>query len=369
MFNSNLCFYLSGDPFQYGGGSTVSNNVLGNFHTCDYKPLLIVSSRVSIPVDIKNNFKIIYLWMPNNRILLELFDQIIAPFVLLFLFPKRVVCLNSIIPLIYPFRIDLFFQMRMFHFTKLDSFSKKIKNLLGEFSAKRCNNLYCASLDHANDMIKYLSLKPEKVKVIHLGYDFNHEASDVQRTDNLLFLSVIRPYKNLHGLVDAVIMAKQNRPDLPIFLDIIGKPAKYVGIDDYMNSIHNKILSSDYPNIFKFHGALSHEESINFMKRSKCLVFPTLFEGFGLPLLEAMATSTPVISSNVNSLPEISNDTTVFIDINNVEAFSSSIIDLYENGYPTHLIDLAKVRSNDFKWSKTSNAILNNTPFLAGTHS
>ena len=370
MIRNNNCFYFSGDPFQYGGGATVANNLLMQIAKLESKSLLIVSNYADIPHEIEDGFQVIRLWMPKNRMLMELFDQLIMPFVLLLLMPKRVICLNSILPLLYPFRMDLFFQMRMFYFEELDSFSKKIKNLLGRLSAKRANNLYCASKDHANDLISHLKLRPSKVKVIHLGFKMENQVVDstigtqLERNDRLLFVSVIRPYKNLHGLVRSVIQAKIKRPDLPIHLDIVGKPANYVGIDGYMDDIHSEIAESNAQSYFTFVGSLPHEDVVTQLGQCKALVFPTKFEGFGFPLLEAMAMQSPVICSSVNSLPEIALDTVIYFDVNDADSLSSRIIDLYEQGYPQKMISLAYKRARLFRWDMAANALMNNDNFI-----
>lgn len=358
-------YYLSGDPFQYGGGATVSINVLENM-LVDPKPVLVVSHYAEIPRSISNNFTVRRFWMPRNRMLQELFDQLIAPLLLLTLSADRVVCVNSIVPLLYPKRVDLFFQMRMFYFEELDSFSKKIKNCLGRMSAKKSANLYCASQDHANDMIKNLSLNPNKVKVIHLGFNSNVSMSDefsIYRDESLLFVSVIRPYKNLDGLVEAVIKAKQQRPDLPISLDVVGEPADYPGIDAYMTKIKKRIEDSGFSDSFNFLGKLAHGSVIDKLVACKALVFPTLFEGFGLPLIEAMGTKTPVICSSVNSLPEIGGDTVVYFDINSESSLCERIIELYSHGYSTEMLNSAYLRSRCFNWKETAYAISENTEF------
>lgn len=361
---SKTCFYFSGNPFQYGGGATVAINLLEEIASSNVRPVLMVSQYAGIPKVIEGGFDVRRVYMPKNRILLELFDQIVAPFLLIFFMPKRVVCLNSILPILYPFRIDLFFQMRMFYFEELDSFSKKIKNKLGVLSVARANNVYCASKDHANDMVTRLNVKASKVKVIHLGFSSKNPKKVSVRNDALVFVSVIRPYKNLHGLIDAVLSAKEKRPDLPICLNVIGEPANYLGIDDYMNSIHDAVSSSNYGSCINFLGKKTHDEVLSYLAESKCMVFPTLFEGFGLPLLEAMATSTPVLSSSVNSLPEISNGTTLFVDTEDVDAFSDKIIGLYVDDYPSSLLHLAKARADRFCWKNASEALMNNTDFI-----
>ncbi len=361
-----IVIYFSGDPFQIGGGATVAFNILKNIGTMD-KVTLITSKWASIPNEIAESINIVRVWMPKNRIAIELFDQIIAPFILLCKSPSRVICLNSIVPLLYPFRIDLFFQMRMFYFDDLNSISKRIKNFLGTLSIKRAKNVYCASMDHARDIKEKLNISSNKVKVIHLGcesFDPIQIKTQTQREENLVFVSLIRPYKNLHGLVDAIIQAKVLRPDLPIQLTVVGEPANYLGINKYMADIKNKISDASMDNSIKFVGSKNHSEVLNLLSKSKAMVFPTLFEGFGLPLLEAMATKTPVITSSVNSLPEIGGDTVEYFDVNNTETLIQKIINLYDHGYDSNKIESAFIRSKRFCWKQATKAILSNKPFI-----
>lgn len=366
MSRGNTIFYFSGDPFQYGGGATVAYNLLLQIAKTEESPKLLISKYSTLPKEIERGFNVVRVPMPKSRALLEVFDQLLAPFILLFMRPKRVICLNSIVPLLYPLRVDLFFQMRMFYFEDLDSRSKKIKNWLGRMSAKRANNLYCASKDHAKDLQQKLGLEKAKVKVIHLGFEMDERQNDkqVKRNDAMLFVSVIRPYKNLHGLVDAVIKAKELRPDLPIKLDIIGKPANYVGIEDYMNEVHSKISNPKYANLFNFVGPLPHTEVVERLHKCKALVFPTLFEGFGLPLLEAMATKTPVICSDVNSLPEIGAETVEYFDVKNGVSLAEKIIELYEGKYDESKVIDAFERAKQFSWKNASRALMENKEFI-----
>ncbi len=356
-----IIIYFSGDPFQVGGGATVAYNVLKNIKKAD-NVILITSHWVAIPIEITEIIRIVRVWTPKNRIAIELFDQIIAPFILMSMRPKKVICLNSIMPILYPFRVDLFFQMRMFYFDELNSISKKIKNFLGVLSIKRSTNVYCASKDHAEDINKRLKISLHKIKVIHLGCQpFNLSSKALtRRGEDLIFVSLIRPYKNLHGLIDAIVEAKDLRPDLPIRLLVVGEPANYPSMKDYMKIINKKISEASLENSIKFLGSKDHNKVLDLISRSKAMVFPTLFEGFGLPLLEAMATRTPVITSSVNSLPEIGGDTVEYFDVNDSKTLVKKIIDLYDFGYSGNKLDSAQIRSKLFTWQKTTRAILNN---------
>jgi len=358
--------YFSGDPFQVGGGATVAYNILSNIRQTD-SVTLVTSRWADVPKEIADSIDVVRVWMPKKRVAIEFFDQIIAPFLLMIMRPKRVICLNSILPILYPYRIDLFFQMRMFYFDDINSASKKIKNFLGILSIKRANNVYCASIDHATDVERRLNVEPGKIKVVHLGCkspSMVQNPSVSGRGNKLIFVSVIRPYKNLHGLIEAVIQAKHLRPDLPIRLQVVGEPANYLGIDKYMADIKMRIQHASVDKSIEFLGSRSNSEVLELMSSSKALIFPTLFEGFGLPLLEAMATITPVISSSVNSLPEIGGDTVEYFDVDDPKTLVQKIIDLYDVGYDSNKVECAFSRSKLFCWQKTTRAVLLNESFI-----
>ncbi len=361
-----IVIYFSGDPFQLGGGATVAYNILKNIKKID-NVTLVTSRYAAVPKEISEIVDIVRVWMPKNRVAIELFDQIIAPFLLMSMRPSRVICLNSILPILYPYRIDLFFQMRMFYFDDLNPASKKIKNILGILSIKRANNVYCASMDHATDLERRLDVPLGKIKVVHLGCEIFGEAQTPalsSRGQDLIFVSVIRPYKNLHGLIEAVIQAKNLRPDLPIRLQVVGEPANYLGIEKYMTDIKKRISHASADKSIKFVGAKSHSEVLALMSISKALIFPTLFEGFGLPLLEAMATKTPVITSSVNSLPEIGGDTVEYFDVSDLQTLVKKIINLYDFGYDSNKLESALGRSKLFCWKRTARAVLLNESFI-----
>ena len=84
------------------------------------------------------------------------------------------------------------------------------------------------------------------------------------------------------------------------------------------------------------------------------LVFPSLWEGFGLPVLEAMACGTPVITSNLASLPEVTGDAAILINPYNTSEITNAMREIIENpNMRSHLSELSIARAKEFSWAKT----------------
>lgn len=369
-----IAFYCTGNIWQAGGGATVIKNLLlkaSNYKNID--KVLYVSDYIDIPLGLDKGFEIIKLKTPKSRLLLELYDQVIAPYILLKTRYKRVICLNSIVPLLYPRRIDVYFQMRMFYFEELDSFSKKLKNYLGKISLKKSTSVYVASKDHKKDLLQHLDLNAKKIKVVYLSVDHELLANYRAASENMvnkvtdpyfLFVSVIRPYKNLHRLIEAYINVISKVGDSLPRLDIIGSPTNYLGMDEYMDDIDKMITRANLQDSIRFLGTKPHEETMLKLLESEALIFPTLFEGFGLPLLEAMACNVPVIVSNRNSLPEIGGEFVKYIDPESICDIENKLLEFSSKGYDKQMLSNAFDRSKRFTWSESANAVIEDREFI-----
>ena len=111
-------------------------------------------------------------------------------------------------------------------------------------------------------------------------------------------------------------------------------------------------------NQIMFTGFISDSELPSYYKGAIALLFPSLYEGFGLPAIEAMACGTPVLTSNITSLPEVVGDCGILIDPYNVEAITKGINTMYANKELRHKLSIeGKKRSKAFDWDKTAKII------------
>lgn len=331
-------------------------NILLKYPFTD-RDALCISEWAYLPPEIEIRVKTIRLKTPKSRWVFELYNQIVAPFILYRFSPNRVICLDSIIPVLYRRSIDTFYQMRMFYFEELDTIHKKIKNFIGKLSIRLANTVFVASEDHKKDLVEHLKEDPSKFVVAYLGVDHSRiEEIQPLETDEryFLFVSILRPYKNLHRLIDAYVSLSNetDRSELPN-LRIIGDSSPYKGQEEYLIGLHDKIREADLEEKVIFMGRKTFDEVVANLKSAMALVFPTLFEGFGLPLLEAMAAGVPVITSNRNSLPEIGGDAVLYIDPEESQSIKSGMERVLKGNYPSQMVSSAHARAQTFTWENT----------------
>lgn len=162
-----------------------------------------------------------------------------------------------------------------------------------------------------SEMIKYKLPGIEKVKVIHLGASFNDKDKALEnKAQYIVYVGNVKPHKNLKRLITAYkIIHEKCNIKLPLM--IVGEADNFItGIPGFKE----EIIDSSWSKWIKFTGRVSDEELINIYRNASILVLPSLYEGFGLPPLEAMACGCPCVVSNVASLPEVCGDAALYCD-------------------------------------------------------
>ena len=201
---------------------------------------------------------------------------------------------------------------------------------------------------HSKDLLMNIfNLLDERVKTIHNGantFQANSVKSVMWEKDNyILYVGRINQMKNIGALLTAYSMIhKKINKDLVV-------------ISDDRKALNNEIkktnLSKEVLNRIIFKENVSEEEKIKIMSRASLLVSPTLYEGFGLPPIEAMACGCPVIVSNTSCIPEVCGGAALYIDPYNTNSIADAIVELVENtNLRNKLIERGLVRVRGFKW-------------------
>jgi glycosyltransferase involved in cell wall biosynthesis len=175
----------------------------------------------------------------------------------------------------------------------------------------RRSRLVLTISEHARaTLIERLGLEPARVRAIHLAVDHARFTPDpaVAREPFLLYPANRWPHKNHDRLFSALALVRRERPELRLVLTGSGHEGHPVpdGVD---------VL-----------GRVPADELLRLYRSASALVFPSLYEGFGMPLLEAMAVGCPVASSNAGSLPEVAGDAAVLFDPRDPEAIAAGIL-------------------------------------------
>ena len=171
---------------------------------------------------------------------------------------------------------------------------------------KYVDRFIAVSENTKNDLTTLFGIDANKIDVVYEGASGRYKQDEVlNRKDFILGVSTLEPRKNFKRLINAYIGLKE-KYNIVEKLYIVGKEGWYF----------KEIL--DIPERFKndivFKGYVSNEVLVEMYQKAKLFVYPSMYEGFGLPVIEAMACGCPVITSNVSSLPEISGEAAVFVN-------------------------------------------------------
>jgi len=161
------------------------------------------------------------------------------------------------------------------------------------------------------DIIQSYGIAPDKVRVIYPGYDpGNFAANGAARGSGgdsyLLYVGNLLPHKNLLNLLDALAILRRRRP-ARLIIRGDGQPI-------YARAVRERVETLGLGDLVSFQGYAGPQALRDLYAHAACLVLPSLREGFGLPVLEAMACGTPVITSSSSSLPEVGGDAAVRVD-------------------------------------------------------
>ncbi len=195
-------------------------------------------------------------------------------------------------------------------------------------TCQRAQKVLAISHSTAQDLIQLLHIPPEKIVVTHPGYDTTqhrrlpeHAVTAFRQQKNLparfwLFVGTLEPRKNLPMLLEAYAQLPAS-DRLPLVL-AGGKGWDYA-------PIFAAIERHQLQNAVSLPGFVPAEELALWYNAAETFIYPSVFEGFGLPVLEAMACGTPVITSNVSSLPEIAADAGLCLPPNDIAAWTAAL--------------------------------------------
>ena len=235
--------------------------------------------------------------------------------------------------------------------------------IFGKAFAQKSISIITDSEHAKQDIIRLWKIEPEKIKVIPLGVARRYVPVDNKALLNqvnhrlglpdryILYLGNFKPHKNVASLVLAFKRIKSMFPEYKLILagpidsngieiqDLVSRE----GLRDWV-VFTDTIREEDYPEAL--------------LSMASLFVFPTLYEGFGLPPLEAMACGTPVITSNLSAVPEVIGDAGVMVNPLDVGELSRAIIDLLENPKKRDLYSKKGIeRSRMFSEEKTAGRI------------
>jgi glycosyltransferase involved in cell wall biosynthesis len=164
-------------------------------------------------------------------------------------------------------------------------------------------------------------------------------------------VGALHPRKNITRLFKAFDAFKSSRSN-PVKLVIVGQ--KYY----WTSEIKHTYIGMKFKDDVIFTGRLSTQELHHVMASALAMTYVPYFEGFGIPILEAMNCDVPVITSNVTAMPEVAADAALLIDPFSVDSIAQGMLQLYaDETLRQRLVEKGRIRRQDFSWNKTAAAL------------
>jgi glycosyltransferase involved in cell wall biosynthesis len=315
-------------------------------------------------INFKNNIFLSNGIISRNRIFRILWEQIILPIKAKKNNIDILHCPAHVLPLFYSQKTvltihDLAFKL----FPKAFKWQNRFYlNFIVPLSIKKADRIIAVSKNTKKDIIEEYNIDSNKIKVIYNGVNEKYREIRDEIIINkvkekyklpkkfILYLGTLEPRKNIKRLIKAFNKVKKSDTKLVI---AGGKGWLYDDIFELVKTLNleNEII---------FTGYVDEEDIVPLYNAATVFVYPSLYEGFGLPPLEAMACGTPVITSNVSSLPEVVGEAAITIDPYNIEDISSAIRKvLNSEKLKENLSKKGIQQSKKFSWKKTTEETLN----------
>lgn len=226
---------------------------------------------------------------------------------------------------------------------------------------EQSKKIIAVSKNTKKDILKFYQIPEEKVEVIYNGFEksVSPNKSTIKSTlekyglkseKYILYVGTLQPRKNLTILIDGFQKISETEKDWKLVL--VGKKGwLYDDVYSLVTAVKlkDKVIFTDY---------IPDEEVAALYMQAFCFVLPSLYEGFGIPILEAMSYGCPVITSINSSLPEIGGDACLYLTPNDVHDLVEEIESLKDEKLRSDMIKKGKERVKQFSWEKSAKETL-----------
>ena len=231
---------------------------------------------------------------------------------------------------------------------------------------RSATHIIAVSQNTKDDLVRYLKVPEDKVSVVYNGVDHNiFKPCPKKPIDEpyILYVGSERPRKNLPRLLQAFSKIRADFRGLKLLK--VGSPGRsYEFRQQTLRQVKSLQISDDV--IFADH--VVEDDLPYYYSCSSLLAYPSLYEGFGLPPLEAMACGCPVVASNISSLPEVVGDAAIMIDPYDVDALAKAMAEvLADNRLRGEMVERGLTRAKRFSWERTAEETLKVYQKVEGT--
>lgn len=248
---------------------------------------------------------------------------------------------------------------------KMPRFHKRhthLTNQMFPIFVKKASGIIAVSEFTAKELTSVFPEASGKITIIHEAAPPEYsEVTDKVELDRIrkklnlprcffLFLGTLEPRKNLTKLLDAFLNVSDSIPHSLVISGAKGWKTE---------ELFNKLKTSDAEDRIQMTGFVDKDDIPALLSLAEGFIYPSLYEGFGLPILEAMACGTPVITSNISSMPEVAGDAALLVDPRSTDSISSAIITLANDKEKRELMcQKGLKRAGEFSWEETARKTL-----------
>ncbi len=237
-----------------------------------------------------------------------------------------------------------------------------VKKLLSRF-----DKIIAVSENTKNDIMNLCQINENKIKVIYSGIDEKYKKIPADSPEMekekikynlpekfILFLGNLEPRKNVSGIIMAYDKLRSDNSNLSPFKLIIAGQSGWKS-----KNIFNIYKKAKFREDIKFINYVSDEDKVYLYNLASVFIFPSFYEGFGFPPLEAMASGTPVVASFTSSLPEILGDAALLVDPYNIADISQAMAKiLTSDKIKSSLIKKGLAQASQFRWDNCAKEYL-----------
>lgn len=246
------------------------------------------------------------------------------------------------------------------HAAALKRFHRVYLRLITRLSAQRAVRVIATSENTRRELIEWLALSPGRVVTVPNGVSEEFAPASAAAIEAfrgqqglparfILFVGTLEPRKNVERLLAAFAQAR-SRLDADTCLVVAGSKGWYY---QQIFAQAAALGQGDQPPRVIFPGFIPADQLPWWYRAATVFVYPSLYEGFGLPVLEAMASGTAVITSNTSSLPEVAGDAAILIDPTDVDAMADALVRLLNDADLRGQLSAAGVRqAAKFSWRR-----------------
>jgi glycosyltransferase involved in cell wall biosynthesis len=264
-----------------------------------------------------------------------------------------------VLPLIHPLpSVVTVHDLGYRHFPDAHPFTQRLYlDWSTRFSARAATHVIADSEATKNDLIRFYNISSEKIAVIYPGRDESLQPVDPAPTrakynlpeEYILHVGTLQPRKNLLRLIEAFHSVKcqvSSEHVSRVTLVLVGRSGWL------SDSILEKARSTPDVRLLDY---VPDEDLAGLYSDARAFVFPSLYEGFGFPVLEAMACGTPVICSNTSSLPELAGEAALLVNPTDTEALAAAVSRvLSEPNLRAALVEKGLTQVKKFSWEKAA---------------